>query len=178
MIIHRNGGAQILGTEPYITKDSYCDGNSSIQGESNIFASTLISSSVIDSSIAESSIVGARVSDSVLYKVKVEGQIVLSDVVAETCQLLGNWRLEAIAHIPTGIWHRAPRFQLITGDNGVRVGLTESTNGHAMMACWRKPLTSWLKYGPRLGGRHSWTAEQIATAKRFFEMVLDEPIPL
>ena len=146
-----------------------------ISGETNIFHSTVIESTIVNSQIAESSVVGATIRNSVLYKVKVEGRVILGDVVAETCQLLGDWKLEGIAHIPTGIWHRAPRFQLITGENGVEVGLTESTDGQAMMACWRKPIVSWLKAGPRLGKKHGWTGEQVETARRFYQELLDDP---
>lgn len=173
--LHRNGGARVIGYEPYITKDSYCDEHSQIQGESHIFASTLISSSVIDSSISESSVIGGRIDDSVLYKVKVEGQIELTNVVAETCQLFGNWKLDAPIHIHEGVWYQPPRFELITGENGVMTGIAECRPGHAMLACWCKPISELIHAGPRLGVRRGWTTEQINKAKLFYEMLADCP---
>lgn len=100
----------------------------------------------------------------------------LIDVIAENCELYGEWRLEGIARIPTGCWYRPPRFLHITGENGVSVGLTESTDNHALMACWRKPISKWLAFGPRLGVKHGWEASQIQAAKDFFTMLLDVPL--
>jgi hypothetical protein len=59
----------------------------------------------------------------------------------------------------------------------VQVGLAESLNGYAFMACYHKPLQKWLKYGPRLGQKHHWQPSQIQEAKDFFTMLLDTPLP-
>lgn len=192
---HVNGGAQKVGSEVHVSADSFCDGRSVLQGTSHVFGSMLLNGHLKDSQsfnseflhveavkgvFVESRCLQLTVRDSVLHKVTVVGgkfgRIALDQVVAENCELRGHWTLEGNARIPTGIWHRAPRYKLITGENGVEVGLTESTEGHALMACWRKPITKWLKYGPRLGIKHGWTAQQIEDARLFFQDLLDVKI--
>lgn len=192
---HPNGGALKIGTEVHVSQDSFCNYVSEIRGHSSVLTSTLLdvklSNSVVfqstvefsciaESTIAESLIDGLSAEGCILHRVEMKtpltGQIRLKDVVAETCCLHGSWTLEGIARIPTGEWHRPPRFCHITGDNGVSVGLTESTDGHALMACWRKPIRKWIAFGPRLGRKHNWTEIQINAAKLFFEELLDVPL--
>lgn len=197
---HPNGGALKIGTEVHVSADSFCDEKTVISGRSSVFHSTILygrdieSCQVFNSDLryilargsvfAESTCEGLRADDAILYRVKtemsVQGQcepMRLIGVVAENCELYGNWTLEGNARIPCGIWHRAPRFLRITGpaENGIQidVGLTESTDNHALMACWRKPITQWLKAGPRLGRLHGWTAAQIQAAKEFYEELAD-----
>lgn len=192
---HPNGGASKFGTEVHVSADSFCDQRTEIGGNSSIFQSTLkdaiITSSHIFDSAAEmvwlsksvcskSSLQGVFTSESILDRVIAScrdsgGIIILKDVVAETCELYGAWKLEGNARIPTGVWHRAPRFKRITGENGVDIGLTESTDGYALMACWRKPIKTWLHAGPRLGRLHRWSESQIIEAKDFFTQLLDCP---
>ena len=190
---HVNGGATKIGTEVHVSADSFADINSALGGSTNVFNSSVIHShlnccNVFDSVLvwangkmsvySKSSLQNVILNSSVVDRVKILGSdpfkpLRLWDVVAENCELYGNWTLEGNARIPTGIWHRAPRYKRITGDNGVSVGLTESTEGYALMACWRKPITKWLKYGPRLGTKHRWTAQQIEDARLFFQELLD-----
>ncbi len=196
VIRHPNGGAQKIGLNVHVSADSFCDAGSRIYGDSGVLGSTLMCSMVenaqifnselqlshaVGSIVAESTLGSICVVDGVIHKVLGCGsrgsQLKLKDVVAENCELYGNWSLEGNARIPTGVWHRAPRYKLISGENGVSVGLTESTDGHALMACWRKPIDKWLKYGIRLGRKHRWTESQINDAKLFFEELRDVPLP-
>lgn len=190
---HPNGGALKIGLEVHVSLDSFCDRTTEISGDSAILQCTLKDAIVTNSKIfdcaaetvwldnsicSRSSLQGIFATECILDRVIASnhgsgGIIYLKDVVAETCELHGAWKLEGNARIPTGIWHRPPRFCRITGENGVDVGLTESTEGHALMACWRKPITTWLKAGPRLGRKHGWTAEQIRAAKEFYEELAD-----
>lgn len=192
---HPNGGAAKIGLEVHVSADSFCSEASKLYGDTAVLTSTLLDVEVWDSKIFNSTLEFARVSRSViaesllngfsgeeciLHRVEVNtelgSQIRLKEVVAETCALYGNWALEGNARIPTGIWHRAPRFKRITGENGVDVGLTESTGGYALMACWRKHISKWLEFGPRLGRRHRWTEQQIREAYDFFTELLDVPM--
>lgn len=192
---HVNGGAEKVGSEVHVSADSFADQSSQVYGESTIlhstllhtwtrscriFASQLKACSIGDSVIAESDLVNlmgrACTVDRVIASSKQGTVLRLSEVVAENCELYGDWVLEGNARISTGIWHRAPRFKRITGENGIDVGLTESTNESAMMACWRKPIRAWLKAGPRLGQKHSWTEKQINDARLFFTELLDVPL--
>lgn len=190
--LHLNGGAQKHGTDVHVSADSFCDRNSVIRGKSVILHATLEAthvadshffgggsrlSSVIASTLAESVLLKAAINGCVLDKVVAVGGVDLTDVVAENCTLYGKWSLDGNARITCGEWYRAPRYFRITGDNGVDVGLTESTDGHGMMACWRKPLTSWVKAGHRLAKKHNWTEVQAKQAVDFFQMLLDEPLP-
>lgn len=192
MIRHPNGGAAKFGLEVHVSPDSYCDAETKIFGtsaviKSSLRVSTLANVHVFNSYVSVSHAIGSVIAEShvdrllaidcVLDRVLVNGapetKIELIDVVAETCELHGTWRLQGNARIPTGVWFRPPRYLRIIGENGVDVGLTESTDGYALMACWRKPITSWLKAGPRLGRLHGWSTEQIRAAKEFYEELAD-----
>jgi hypothetical protein len=192
---HPNGGALKIGVEVHVSADSFCDEDTKIFGTSAVIKSTVRASTIANvqvfssqvsvchatgSVITESRLDRLFAADCVLDRVLVcgapETKIELIDVVAENCELHGTWRLEGNARIPTGTWYRPPRYLRITGDNGVDIGLTESTDGHALMACWRKPITTWLKAGPRLGIKHGWSSEQIEAAKQFYESLLDCPM--
>lgn len=191
---HPNGGALKIGTEVHVSQDSFCDADSAIYGTSAVVKSVLRASTagnihsfssrlsvchIIGSTVAESSLDRLSAVDCVLDRVLVQAtpttKLVLEDVVAENCELYGDWELKGNARICEGTWRRAPRFKRITGDNGVDFGLTEAVPGYAMLGCWKKPLTELLKAGPRLGRKHGWSEKQITTAKLFYEMLLDEP---
>lgn len=189
---HPNGGARKIGTEVHVSPDSFCDHTTEIGGDSAILQCTLKDSVVINSKLfdtaaetvwlngsicSRSSLQGVFASECILDRVVASnhgsGVLLLRNVVAETCELHGSWRLEGNARIPEGVWHRAPRFARITGENGVDFGLTESLPGYGMLGCWKKPLTELLKAGPRLGRKHGWTEEQIHQARLFYEELAD-----
>jgi hypothetical protein len=175
VIRHPNGGGQKVGLEVHVSEDSFCDKDSLIKGRSGIFGSSLIRSAVRDTTIVDSKLVQTILVDCIAHNASVS-LVYLSEVVVEDAHLLGPWELEGNARISCGVWHRAPRFKRIMGENGVDVGLTESTDSHALMACWRKPITKWLAFGPRLGRKHRWTSLQIDEAKDFFTELLDCPL--
>ena len=182
---HRNGGAHLKG-DSHVSHNSYCDAHSVID-RSIVHSSTVCNSLVIDSQVSQSTIIDTKIEKSFiaeaglnnclledcivtsfdgkpqLQMVRLVGVIVEGDT-----KLIGPWELEGNARIPCGEWKRAPRFCRITG-NGVDIGLTESTNGYAMMACWRHPIDKWLKAGPRLGRHYRWTEDQIQKAYEFYE---------
>lgn len=193
---HTNGGALKIGTEVHVSADSFCDERSQIRGCSGIFSSSvsncLVSNSTVFNSgvqstvagfstVAESSCSALELHDAILHRVIAASTILsgnfltLREVVAENCELYGNWSLMGNARIPTGVWHRAPRFLRITGE-GVDFGLTESCGGYAMLGCFRKPLSELLHAGPRLGRKRGWTESQIRAAKEFYEMLGDVPM--
>lgn len=189
---HPNGGALKIGLEVHVSADSFCDDRTQLSGMTSVFNSAVRGSNIQSSHIFEcpisfSTAIGSVCSQSVLKDVFLEGAIVdrvfaegkgwrgiyLKEVVAENCELYGNWELSGNARIHEGVWHRAPRFRRITGDNGVDFGLSECKPGHAMLGCWCKPLTELLRAGPRLGRKHGWSEEQIRAAKEFYEMLGD-----
>lgn len=169
---HRNGGASIVGTESHVSHDSFCDSDSVIV-DSVVVGSSLISSRVDHCIIAPLFGYAPSLFGVELYNVVVEGD----------AQLIGPWTLmgkQAEARIPTGRWERPPRYMVISGESAVEghdvlCGVTESTDGHALIACMRKPLTKWLKFGPRLGRILGWTPAQVKQAADFFTMLLDTP---
>lgn len=194
---HPNGGALKIGTEVHVSADSFCDDECRFDKNTEVFDSAIARSRICNgkvfnsrlgdslvwySTVAESSCSALELHDAILHRVIAASTLLsgnfltLRDVVAENCELYGNWALVGNARIPTGVWHRAPRYQRITGENGVDIGLTESTDNHALMACWRKPIRKWLAFGPRLGVKHGWEASQIRDAKDFFTMLLDVPL--
>ena len=192
---HRNGGAHLKG-DSHVSHNSYCD-SSSVIDRSIVHSSTVCNSLVIESQVSQSTIIDTKIEKSFiaeaalnnclledciitsfngkpqLQMVKLTGVIVEGDT-----KLIGPWELEGNARIPCGEWRRAPRFCRITGENGVDVGLTESDAGFGMLACWRKPLTELLHAGPRLGRKYKWSQEQIESARRFYQMLLDEPMEM
>lgn len=160
--------------ECHVSRDSFCDESSVITRGGKIFHSSLIQTSVGASTILGSQLSRLSAVDCVLDSVVADGPR-LREVVAENCELYGQWRLDGIARIPCGIWHRSPRFVEINGEE-FRAGITESTNGHALIACMRQPLIKWLHAGPRLGRMLGWTPEQVQIAYRTFEEWMDIPI--
>jgi hypothetical protein len=196
VIRHPNGGAQKIGLEVHVSGDSFCNRVSNISGCSTILHSTVTDSRVDGSQVFSSTVRACSIGDSVasesvlalvlardctLDRVQAsgyrDGGLFLKDVVAENCELYGNWTLEGNFRIHEGVWRRAPRAVRITGDNGVDVGITECKPGFAMMACWCKPISTWLHAGPRLGRLHKWSEEQINTARLFYEELADCPLP-
>lgn len=197
---HPNGGALKIGTEVHVSADSFCDERSEISGCSGVFSSSvsncLVSNSTVfnsamqstvarSSTIADSACAGLLVFGAVLHKVTaasvalIEGPpLTLFGVVAENCELYGNWELKGNARIHEGVWHRKPRFLRITGDNQVDFGITECRPGFAMLGCWCKPIRELLHAGPRLGNRHGWTGEQIEAARRFYQELQDVPMEM
>lgn len=196
---HPNGGALKIGTGVHVSADSFCT-ETKISGQSEVFSSMVAhgslsdakvfnsrvqGSEVIGSSIAESVCSGLKLHGAILHKVVAAALILapfegtqpltLVDVVAENCELYGNWSLIGNARISQGVWHRKPRFLRITGD-GIDFGLTESTDNHAMLGCFRKPLKELLHAGPRLGRKRGWNSSQIQAAKEFYEELADVPL--
>lgn len=196
IIRHPNGGAAKIGLGVHVSQDSYCDGRSTLRGDTSVFSSTLMGALIndcyvfnstmdrslgINTTIAESSCLRLHAKNATLHRVDViadEGAIVLIDVIAENCKLWGSWLLQGNARICEGSWRRAPRFKRITGENGVDFGLTEALPGYAMLGCWKKPLKTLLHAGPALGRKKGWTEQQIKTAKEFYEELADCPLPL
>lgn len=178
---HRNGGARVIGEECHVSHDSFCDPYSTVMHTTKVFHSSLIRSSATTSLIVGSTLEGAALIDSIVDGATIH-RVELISVVVENCELQGPWFLTGIARIPCGIWHRAPRFIEIVGesavpDHEIRAGITESTDGHALIACMRKPITEWLKAGPRLGRMLGWRSDQVREAADFFTMLLDCPMP-
>lgn len=196
---HPNGGALKIGTEVHVSADSFC-AESKISGQSEVFSSMIAhgslsdarvfnsrvqGSEVIGSSIAESACSGVRLHGAILHRVTAAALILapfegtqpltLIDVVAENCELFGNWELIGNARIHEGVWHRKPRFLRITGE-GIDFGLTECRPGYAMLGCWCKPLTELLHAGPRLGRKRGWNSSQVQAAKEFYEELADVPL--
>lgn len=199
IIRHPNGGGEKVGDGVHVSPDTFCNEESSLLGTTSMFHSSAmfirirdcqVFSSVLrvvfaDQSVfCQSTLQDVQCKDVILDNVTATGNtapmislLTLEGVVAENCELVGDWALIGNARIPTGRWTRAPRFCRITGENGVDFGLTESTDGYAMLGCWRKPLTELLKAGPRLGIKHHWDDAQIRTARDFFQQLLDDPQP-
>lgn len=184
--IHSNGGARVIGTHCHVSHDSFCDVSSIISEAAKVFHSSVIGSRILGSTVLGSQLTGVDAVDCILDGVSAKGPF-LREVVAESCELYGLWQLEGIARISCGVWHRAPRFIKIAGESripghDIRAGITESTDGHALIACMRKPLSQWLGTGPnnspgrRLGRMLGWTDEQTMLAYRTFEEWRDCPI--
>jgi hypothetical protein len=83
--------------------------------------------------------------------------------------LCGPWGLELEgAHIHAGEWNEQPRHLLVEGE-GIHVAVLECTDGRAHMGCACRPVTHWLKKGPRLARRLGWSEEQIETCLTFLK---------
>lgn len=182
---HVNGGGLVVCYEDqhvrqgHVSSDSYVCPGSIVKGDSTVLSSSLIKTTVHESVLGQTVSTSSVIANCLLHETVVKN-VLLRNVVVGNADLIGPWMLEGIARIPEGVWTRPPRFQLISGDNGVEVGLTEgiTKNGqkHALMACWNKPVRQWLHAGPRLGRLHGWTAEQVETARVFFQSLLDDPM--
>jgi hypothetical protein len=96
------------------------------------------------------------------------GGVILEDVtVSGETRVIGDWSLRGPYRIHRGEWERAPRHILISGPNGVSVGVSECVEGMAHVACRCRPVSHWLSKGTRLARRLGWTDDQTATAMAF-----------
>lgn len=121
-----------------------------------------------------SSLAGLSLNDSIVDGIKGQGHVSLNEVVAESCELYGEWGLSGNARIHEGVWRRAPRFHRVKGvsacaDHEVDCGITECVNGKALIACECKPIDEWLRIGPVVGRGLGWSEEQIKEAAKFLE---------
>jgi hypothetical protein len=174
---HPKGRGTIHGLDAFVSHDSRLDFTSSVRGQSHVFDSVIAEgSNILNSQLSNCALWESLIVDSILCST-VAIDVQLDSVVVEDCKLNGPWHLDAPIHMRDGIWNRPPRYHIIKGENGVQVGLAESLNGFAFMACYHKPLQKWLKYGPRLGQKHGWENSQIQEARDFFTMLLDTPLP-
>lgn len=71
--------------------------------------------------------------------------------------------LDGFYRVGTGKWKDPPGFHRL---EELEISLTESTDGHAYIACRRKTIDDWLKLGPRMGRHHGWTEEEIDQARQ------------
>ena len=193
---HRNGHGRILGVDAHISHDSFLDSESTAAGRTYILgSSSVIDSQVINSNIfnatvdhshaINSFVVGADVKGCVLHDASINtlfgkrpycDRVELDGVIVEgDAALIGPWSVSGNLRIPTGVWFRPPRHLVVEGD-GVEAVLTESSDGHALIACMRKPVTSWLRAGRRLGRMLGWSDAQTLAAHRFMEQLKDEPL--
>lgn len=73
--------------------------------------------------------------------------------------------LDGLYRIGTGTWSEAPRFVRF---HELQISLTESTDGHAYVACKRMKMADWIKRGERLGQHFGWPPEFIEEGREIF----------
>ena len=185
---HRNGHGKLLGTQIHTSHDSYIDATSVVAGKTIVVGSTIVNSTITNSVIFGASIADSVVNECIitpLYgKSPLVAQVEITKAVIEgDTTLIGFWTLiadQVEARIPCGVWYKPPQYLEIVGESAVpgfpvKVGITESTEGHALIACMRKPLNQWLgkdenhSPGRRLGRAKGWTDSQTLEVYRFFE---------
>lgn len=77
----------------------------------------------------------------------------------------GLLALDGLYRIGTGTWREAPRFVRF---HELQISLTESTDGHAYVACKRMKMTDWIKRGERLGKHFGWPPEFVEEGRKIF----------
>lgn len=152
---HRNGSGKLYGEESvFVSSDSYVDRESAVCGDSHISSSRISKSLIIDSTIHRGTLQDVK-----LNRVVVDG----------TVSLVGPWELSGPAYIRSGVWRRSPKHLILAHESGIHVGLTESTNGRAFIACNERSVEDWLKFGIRIGLHLKWPRELCEQAYRFME---------
>jgi hypothetical protein len=177
--------------------DTFLDSDSTLEGESRVYASSIQHSALRDTftfaaTIRDSVAADSRIVDAEVYQSDVRTSDVAGmGVSVEECQLTdcrvfaddghapqllavglvgvsvyagailrGPWELDLPgAHIHAGTWTAPPRHVLIEG-NGIHEAVVECTEGRAHLGCSCKPVSYWLKVGPRLAQKFGWTDEQ------------------
>ena len=192
---HRNGRGSLIGTDIHCSHDSYVDAASTISGRSVIVGSTIVNSTVIDSVILGAAIANSVISECIITPLhgkspSVDLVEITRAIIEGNTQLIGPWKLSADqveARIPCGVWYRPPLYREVVGESAiegyqVKVGITESTDDHALIACMRKPISQWLGRSPdrspgrRLGRILGWTDNQTLEVYRFFEYLRDRSL--
>lgn len=187
---HKNGSGKVYN-EAFVSRDSYLDNKSTVEGDCNLHRCGIYNSAVKDSAlfacamtggvIIDSQISDAVISHSALTNCIVSGMSTLSRVtltevaVDGAAQLIGPWKLEGPYHIQDGIWHRPPRTLLLEDECGIRVGITEGTDG-AFIACEYRGIDEWLKSGIRIGLHLGWPEYLCRKAFDFIQELRDVPL--
>ncbi len=149
---HSNGSGKIYGEEKcFVSRDSLVDRASEIHGASSVTLSRVWRSVVTNSTIHYAYLNGVILTGGV-----VDGQRTDRYTVDDSVRLIGPWSLTGPFYVRSGLWRRAPRHKTLSHESGIHVGLTESTNGNAFIACEEKPVTEWLKKGVRIGLHLGW----------------------
>lgn len=200
---HRNGGgAKVYPAQA--SPDSFIDRLSTVEGESNVYTSTIHDSALKDSfadrsKVNDSLVADCRLAEALLRNSditrthivcalveasrltdcrifadegvppQVSGVTLSGVTVYGNACLRGTWGLELEgAHVHAGVWEQPPR-HLLVEDEGVHVAVLECTEGRAHMGCECRPVTYWLKKGPRIARRLGWDEEQIEACLTFLK---------
>ncbi len=180
---HSNGGGHVED-EAEARPAAYVDSDSRVIGRARAHSGRLISSTlsiearlhnatVVRSVVACDEVTGGRIVESflgdqvccwdspTLFRVNATGGVrIYGDAV-----LLGRpdrlLRLYGDMRIPTGTWHRAPRYQHLG-----HCFLTESGPGWVLVDCKHNSYASWFRVGERFARRHyNWTPEMLAQVR-------------
>jgi hypothetical protein len=134
--------------------------------------STVVSSVIFNSPLLNSHVAGSLVSSSALEsvivratgerKAVVQDAILSDDVVVEACTVRG-FEL-AGPYLLHSDWNRAPKHFLLEPAPGVRVGLSECSDGRRHCGCECRPYIEWLEKKEllrRIFTRRGWPSESI-----------------
>jgi hypothetical protein len=97
-------------------------------------------------------------------------------VVDGSVDLEGGWILEGNYYIHCGKWNRSPRAMMLSSEGGIRVGLSECTDGRAHIGQRCHSIEQWLRVGPRLGRMIGWDIETVGFARLFLESLQESKL--
>jgi len=192
---HRNGGGKIYGDVADVSRDTFLDRTAAVTGNSSVAASQIYQHShVEDASFFEAITYNSYVQGSFIYKSRLADCAVIDSTIRSHYgkwpvlhgtrlrgvhvegDWLGSWALDGPYYIRSGVWTRPPRHLTLSDESGIYVGLTESTEGRAFIACNERPVSEWLKSGIRIGLHLKWPRELCEQAYRFMEELADVQI--
>jgi hypothetical protein len=203
----KNGNGKIFGSEAFVCPESYIDRVSFVADKADVWKSRLIKSKAtgdarIRASLLEYSDVASEVVQSHLMWAKVSGGSILGSYVENSVIEGGNIRgakvidctvrdnavvekgaivkgftLDKKMRISTGVWLRPPRYFEI--DNEIaQIGITESSDGYAMIGCTRKKMSAWIKKRTLWIKSGGWTEQMGLDLEEIFSFWLDTPMEM
>lgn len=149
----------------------------------------IVQSRLIDSRVRGGIVIGALVlgskirgrarikGDTSRGGVKIIGSTVKGDAVVEGDAIIKGITLKEWMRVSTGVWLREPRYFNLAEPEMADVGITESTDGYAHIACQRRPMADWIKKRKLWIKAGGWTEEMGLRLKHLFEEWLDTKIP-
>lgn len=152
------------------------------------FPTEVIQSLLHRTKVHGGSIAGARIKDSYISgKVQIRGDLKHGGVTIEKCRLKGHAIIEGTAYIRDitvskkmrireGAWLREPRYFELNNEIA-QVGITESVDGQAMIACTLRPMAAWIKKRTLWCAAVGWTEDMGKQLEAKFTEWLDVPMP-
>jgi hypothetical protein len=154
--------------------------DSAIRSSRILAAGEVVCSTIIDSTVDGGAVYGSHVQNSIVSGGLIRnGKVISSEVSGGTIQggaVVFGFNVDRDMRIGDGLWGRPPRY--IEIDNAsTHIGVTESTDGFAYIACQRKRMETWVKGKARFGKVMGWSDDVLDLLDATFTDWLNNPMP-